>query len=206
MFGIAVHSLGEHEPLRANSAFGRFPLQISSGRIVVSAKPQHTAGYCPQEPHPDVEDGRVDLVRVVEAAEDKTVRWKTTLCSRWGPVRDLTFPIVTQVAFRQVDKLLTVRMHIVRWHHVVVDDCMVDERHPGGPWIVEIGYLDRCRSVGQCENAPICGMAPEIHEDVDLGFRDPPRKRRVSHCANIDEDIERRLEAPTLLTAIVGAG
>src|SRR5215470_19158128 len=100
MFGIAVHSLGEHEPLRGNSAFVRFPLQISSCRIVVSAKPQHTAGYCPQEPHPDVEHGRVDLVRVVEAAEDEAVRWKTALRSRWRPVCDLTFPVVAQVAFR----------------------------------------------------------------------------------------------------------
>src|SRR5262245_51430548 len=206
MFGIAAHALDEYQPLRGDSACGRLTLQTSSGRIVVSAEPQHTAGNCPQEPYPDVEDGRINLVRIVETAEDETVRWKTALRSRWRPVCDLTFPVVAQVAFRQVDELLTVGVHIAGWHHVGVDDCIVDERRPRRPWIAEIGRLDRRRSVGQCENAPILGMAPEIDEDVDLGFRDPPRKRRFSHRANINEDIERRLEAPTLLAAIVGAG
>src|SRR6516164_2178298 len=146
MFGIAAHTLGEHQPLRGNSACGRLPLQISSGRIVVSAEPQHTAGNCPQQPHPAVEDGHVDLVRVVEAAEDETVLWKTALCSRWRPVCDHTFPVVAQEAIRQVDELLTVGVGIAGWHHVGVDDCIVDEWRPGGPWIAEIGYLDRCRS------------------------------------------------------------
>src|SRR5262245_5652752 len=206
MFGIAAQTFGEHQPLRSDSACGRPPLQISSGPIVVSEEPQHTAGNCPQEPHPDVEDGCIDLVRVVETAEDKTVRWKTALRSRWRPVCNLTFPVVALVAFWQVDELLTVGVLIAGRHHVGVDDCVVDEWRPGGPWISEIGYLDRRRAVDQCENAPVLGMASEIDEDVDLGFRDPPRKRSVSHRANIDEDIERRLEAPTLLATIVGAG
>src|SRR5262247_201420 len=118
MFGIAAHTLGEHQPLRYDFTCGRLPLQISSGPIVVSEEPQHTAGNCPQESHPDVEDGRIDLVRVVETAEDETVRWKTALRSRWRPICDLTFPVVALVAFRQVDKLLTVGVHIAGWHHV----------------------------------------------------------------------------------------
>src|SRR6185436_5075222 len=87
--------------------------------------PQDAAAYLGQQPHPDLEKFRRDLVIVVEAAEDKTPIRQP----RFGPHRharyDLPLAVIALIGVRQICDLLGVETAVLGGDDRAIGDDIV---------------------------------------------------------------------------------
>src|SRR3974390_996358 len=88
------HPTGKYETRRIDPARCRFLAEVGFSAVIIPQQPQHAAVDGVQQPHPDLKNGRGNLVIVVETTKDKTALWKPGLVPRRLMVRNLPLGIV----------------------------------------------------------------------------------------------------------------
>src|SRR5256885_5916079 len=104
MLGQA-HARRKYQAARIDPAFVRLAAQIGGRGGVARREPENAAGYLSQQPHPDVEHGREDLVRAVEAAKDETLLGQGAGAAIGGSSHR-TPGVARAIAVRKVEKAL----------------------------------------------------------------------------------------------------
>src|SRR5262245_40236936 len=96
------------QTLRCDAAPRRFAAEILRSFCFALQQPQHAAIDLAQQPHPDVEHGRRDLVVDVERAERKSVLREADLPTCWNMVGDTASRIRDLISVRQIDDFFRV--------------------------------------------------------------------------------------------------
>src|SRR5476649_893721 len=110
-YRIARKVLRQRQFGRENQALGRdsvalaFASEVAGCPAIVFEQPQHASGNLLEQAHPTGEDFRRDLIRLIEAAEDKAiVRQPVGGARQWR--RDLALAIIGLIAMRQPEYAL----------------------------------------------------------------------------------------------------
>src|SRR5579871_6071913 len=103
----------ENDPLRWYAARFRLTSQIARCFGIVLEQPQHAALDPCQQPHPHVENGRRDLIIVVETAEDKASIGKVELTARGCLLGDAALAVIGLIRVGKANDLLAVESVLV---------------------------------------------------------------------------------------------
>ena len=156
-----------------------------------------------EQPHPDIEIDRGELVGAVEAAENKGILGQAIgfPAFRFG---DWAEAVVGLVAVWQQGEPLGVEQAVLRRHHHRVGDQPVDERDAAGAWIAKEARLHRRRPQGEDAGPHALGVALEVDEDVDAVGADALGGGLVGEGADGDEVIQSRQQAAAHRAVVVG--
>ncbi len=207
---MAREVLGQSDARREVQAFRhdamgrRRGAQVGGGGVVVLQQPQHAAVDAGQDAHPRRERGRHDLVGVVEAREHHRIRRQAQLGAR-GQRGDRAAPIVGLVAVRQVQHVLDVRALLAFGNHVRVGDDRVQVGRAQRAREAEVVHLHRRRPAREHAGAAQAEPAVEVHEDVDAAVGDGLRRGGVGEPGDVDDLVERGVQAPAQRAAVVPA-
>src|SRR2546423_1505346 len=80
------HLGGKDQPCGIDRAGARLATEVLLGKSKSGRKPQYAPLNPVQKPHPDVKNLRSDFLRVVEAAEDKSLVGQARISPRRNPV------------------------------------------------------------------------------------------------------------------------
>ena len=158
----------EDEALRVDAANLRLAPQIADGRIIVGARqqPEHRIRHGRENRRPRVEHLRIELVRLVEAAEHRAGLRQSKRAAR-GRLADRPLAVVDLIGVRQHGDRLRVVGHVLDRRHDGVADQVVDERGAERPRVTQIVDLDRRRPPRQHDRRRVLRVALEIDENVD---------------------------------------
>ena len=128
---ILDRSVGaEHEASRIDPAGTGLAAQIAAGESVFFHQPQHAAVDGVEQPHPDIEHERGELLVVVEAAENEALLRQSNLAPSRGAGWNFARRIIDLVADRKMDDVLGEEgLQVERQGDLVAND-VVDERGP----------------------------------------------------------------------------
>src|ERR1700730_19158343 len=134
---------GEHDALRVDASHRRLAREIPAGGLRLSHHPENTRGPRGQQPAPDIENLRRDLVTAVEAAEYEALLGQAGFCPG-RPLRRDGAPIVIRLeAVGQVDDLFRVVPAALGRYHKAIRQEVVDVRRAAGAGKSEITHLHR---------------------------------------------------------------
>ena len=148
----------------------RLATQVGRARLALSSSSHSTLpSTCAQQPHPDVEDGRRDLVAVVERSRTRS-RFRAGPPRRGSASRSAiaALRIVGGVAVGQVDDLLAVARALLVRNDEAVGDDVVDVVGAHRARIAQVVDLDRRRPGARIPGRSIAGEALQVDRDVDL--------------------------------------
>ena len=187
----------EHQP-RGPSGESRFRLapQIRRRRRVRIEQPQHASRYAGEQPHPDIEHRRRDLVRRVEAAEHERRFRQSALRPRRYARCDWPPAVVHLIAIRKVhESFRKVRLFVRRRHHRIHQN-IVPRVAPHRAGIAEVTHLHRRRPQKKYLRPRIGRVALQVHQDVHPVRPDPGGGLSVRTVEQIHELVERLPHLP----------
>ena len=112
MFGW-FHPWCKHQPVRCDTAGGRLAAQIVRSSLVVLEQPEDAIPNLIEQPHPQREKFRRQLVAVVETAEDECSVGQAEIGARGRHIGDRPAPIIALIGVGQGDDLFRVEGAVV---------------------------------------------------------------------------------------------
>src|SRR5215510_2348668 len=177
--------------------------QIDRGRFVRAKQPQDAVLDSVQEPHPDVERCRRDLLIAVEAAEDEGLFRQSGFAPRRDARRNSPLGVIDLDAFRKPHDMLAVEYVMATRQHDFVSDQVVDEVSTHRRKKTDVGRLDRCWTESENVWSRALGISAEINENVHIELMQELGNLVVSLSGNVQEAIKGTGHACTDLAAVI---
>ncbi len=139
---VVARSIHEDEPCRLDAASLGFAAQASLRRCTGRQQPENAALNRMQQPHPNIEYFRHDLLVIIETAEHKPSIGQACL----GPTRNMMGPppgIIDLIAARELHNLLRKEGLILEWQHELVAEDIVHEGSARRSRISQVVDLNR---------------------------------------------------------------
>src|SRR5262245_22225999 len=193
----------EDESRRIDATGQSLVTQADHGCFVRAQQPQDAVVDSVQEPHPDVERCRCNLVIAVEAAEDEGIFRQSGFAPRRNARRKSPFGVIDLDTFRKPDDTLAVECVMAMRQHDFVSNQVVYEVSPHRRKKADVGRLDRRWTAGENVWSRALGIAAEINQNVHTELMQELRNRVVSLSGNVQEAIKGTGHACTDLAAVI---
>ncbi len=199
-----IHPRGEDQAPRVNAPRLCFPLQIGSGRFIVLEQPQHTAIICAQQPRPDVENRRRDLVAVVEGCEHETGVRQSGFGAGRRVLRHLARGIIGLIGIGQVDDLLAIGRSVLGRNHDSVGKNVIHVVGPHRAGMGQIIHLHGRRPMSKNARPAVLRKTFQIDGNIDLQLPDHRGKFCIALGPHIDEAIASAPQPGAHLASVIG--
>src|SRR5579862_105776 len=118
----------EQQPLRSDAARSRFTPEIDHSGWIDRFEPNDAAFNRAQQPHPDVEYLRTDLMLMIVAGKNKARLRKAGLEPGRRLRRDRARPVIRHEGVRKINHPLRVIAAVLLRDHYSVSDYVIDTR------------------------------------------------------------------------------